>query len=318
MLKIGVFGVGLYGQSLLQQLKQIDGVDIVGIYDIDANLLEQLSKENNTATFKNIDELIAQSTAICIATPTYTHFEIAEKAIRKGKHVFVEIPLTTTIEEADKLVNLVAEANVKLQVSSSLSYYAAFMALETLEINPLWIEIKRQQKYTNQQSDLCIVMDFMIDDIDIILKLAKSDLKKISAFGESIMSENTDITNVRFEFANGCIATIAISNMAINQQHSLTIYQKNEQINVDLIENNVEVIQLNKNFANTKLAEDTNQLFTVNQVQFENSNRLKTQLEQFKNAIINDTNTITTCEHGYLCLDIATKILKKINKTIEE
>src|ERR1039458_2114666 len=206
MVKIGVLGVGHLGKIHLSLLRQIPQFELMGFYDPDSSKIRKISDETGVKSYNSMEELIDACDAIDIVTPTITHFDCAVKALKKSKHVFIEKPLTHTLKEAKKLLALSNEANVKVQVGHVERFNPAFLAAAPYISNPLFIETHRLAQFNPRGTDVSVVLDLMIHDIDIILSLVKANVKRISASGVAILSNTPDIANARIEFDNGCVA----------------------------------------------------------------------------------------------------------------
>jgi predicted dehydrogenase len=217
MLKIGVFGVGHLGKFHLNNWKEIEGVKLVGFFDPDNNNAKIAVEEYGLKRFSDEEKLIDACDAIDVIAPTDHHFAICMMAIRKGKHVFVEKPLAHTIQEGRDLVNMVREANVKMQVGHVERFNPAYLAVKELNLNPMFIEVHRLAQFNPRGTEVSVILDLMIHDIDIILSLVKSDVKNISASGVAVMTETPDIANVRIEFNNGCVANLTSSRISMKK-----------------------------------------------------------------------------------------------------
>ena len=203
MLKIGVFGAGHLGKIHIQQWKEVPGTELAGFYDPDDARASAVAAESGIQRYTSIDALIEAADALDIVSTTITHYEIAKKCLLAGKHIFIEKPLAQSLEEAQELVQLVKEANVKCQVGHVERYNPAYLALEEQELRPLFIEAHRLAQFNPRGTDVSVILDLMIHDIDIVMHLVKSPVRRISASGVSVVSESADIANARIEFDNG-------------------------------------------------------------------------------------------------------------------
>jgi predicted dehydrogenase len=253
-----------------------------------------------------------------IVAPTTEHFEISKLAITKGKHVFVEKPLANTMDEARELLKLAKEANIKFQVGHVERFNPAFLALKGYSINPMFIEVHRLAQFNPRGTDVSVILDLMIHDIDIILNLVNSNVKYISANGVAVMSDTPDIANVRIEFDNGCVANLTSSRISMKKMRKMRLFQKDAYIGIDFLEKKTEVIKLN--------TPEDKQVFTFD---IENNNGKKTiaianptialgnaikmELEAFVNAINQGIETPVTILDGFRAMDVAHQILEKIN-----
>src|SRR5689334_12156412 len=244
MLKIGVFGVGHLGKFHLNNWKEIPGTELVGFYDPDDDAAKNVSEKYQLARFVDADALVDACDAIDVVAPTNFHFDICEKAIRKGKHVFVEKPLANTMEEASQLVKLVQESNVKLQVGHVERFNPAFLAVKDFDLNPMFIEVHRLAQFNPRGTEVSVILDLMIHDIDIILSIVKSDVRSISSSGVAVMTDTPDIANVRLEFHNGCVANLTSSRISMKKMRKMRLFQKDAYIGIDFLDKKAEIIRL--------------------------------------------------------------------------
>ena len=244
MLKIGVFGTGHLGKFHLNNWKEIPNVQLVGFFDPSDSVAAEVSKRYTLQRFTDADKLIDACDAIDVVTPTQHHFELCEKAIKKGKHVFVEKPMANTMEEAKNLVELVKESKIKFQVGHVERFNPAFLAAKNLELNPMFIEVHRLAQFNPRGTEVSVILDLMIHDIDVILSLVKSDVKNIYANGVAVMTDTPDIANVRIEFNNGCVANLTSSRISMKKMRKVRLFQKDAYIGIDFLEKKTEVIKL--------------------------------------------------------------------------
>lgn len=235
MLKIGIFGVGHLGKFHLNNWKEITGVEIVGFYDPSDTAAQEVSEKYQIPRFLDADRLMDAVDMVDIVAPTNFHFELCRLAIRKGKHVFVEKPLAHTMEEARELMKLVKESNIKFQVGHVERFNPAFLAVEKMEMNPMFIEVHRLAQFNPRGTEVSVILDLMIHDIDIILTLVKSEVKVISASGVAVMTETPDIANVRIEFNNGCVANLTSSRISMKRMRKIRVFQKDAYIGIDFL-----------------------------------------------------------------------------------
>ncbi|MDH7462445.1 Gfo/Idh/MocA family oxidoreductase [Chitinophagaceae bacterium 26-R-25] len=320
MLKIGVFGVGHLGKFHLNNWKEIKDVELVGFYDPNDSMAQEVSDKYQLARFLDPEKLIDACDAVDIVAPTTFHFDLCQKAIRKGKHVFVEKPLANTIEEAKTLVNLARESNIKMQVGHVERFNPAFLATQGLDLNPMFIEVHRLAQFNPRGTEVSVVLDLMIHDIDIILTLVKSEVKSISASGVAVMSDTPDIANVRIEFNNGCVVNLTSSRISMKRMRKMRLFQKDAYIGMDFLNKKTEVIKL-------KTEEDANvfefdietnhgkKTIAVANPLVPEVNAIKMELEKFRDAIVNNTPPIVSAVDGYRAMEIAHQILNKIKNT---
>ena len=321
MLKIGVFGVGHLGKFHLNNWKEIKNVEVVGFYDPHDDTAKEVSEKYQVPRFLDAGLLMDACDAIDIVAPTNYHFEWCEKAIKKGKHVFVEKPLANTMQEARQLVKLVEESGIKFQVGHVERFNPAFLAVKDRQLNPMFIEVHRLAQFNPRGTEVSVILDLMIHDIDIILSIVKSDVKSISASGVGVMTDTPDIANVRIEFNNGCVANLTSSRISMKKMRKIRLFQKDAYIGIDFLNKKSEIIKL-------KEARDSN-VFTFDietpsgkkTIAMDNPavpevNAIKKELEEFRDAIINNTKTIVSETDGYMAMDVAHQILAKIGNNV--
>lgn len=321
MLKIGVFGVGHLGKFHLNNWKEIKNVEIVGFFDPSDNTAREVSDKYQVPRFLDADLLIDACDAIDVVAPTNYHFEWCEKAIKKGKHVFVEKPLAHNMQEARQLVKLVEESGIKFQVGHVERFNPAFLAVKDLHLNPMFIEVHRLAQFNPRGTEVSVILDLMIHDIDIILSIVKSDVKSISASGVGVMTDTPDIANVRIEFNNGCVANLTSSRISMKKMRKIRLFQKDAYIGIDFLNKKAEIIKL-------KEARDSN-VFTFDietpsgkkTIAMDNPavpevNAIKKELEEFRDAILKNTKTIVSETDGYMAMDVAHQILAKIGNNV--
>lgn len=318
MLRVGVIGVGHLGKFHLNNWKEIEDVSITGFYDPDEANAKSVAAKYALKRYTDVESLMDECDAVDIVAPTIFHFEICALALRKGKHVFVEKPLANTMEEARTLVKLAKESNVKFQVGHVERFNPAFLALKNYELKPMFIEVHRLAQFNPRGTDVSVILDLMIHDIDIILSLVKSNVNYISANGVAVMSDTPDIANVRIEFDNGCVANLTSSRISMKKMRKMRIFQKDAYIGIDFLDKKAEIIKLNepgdKNVFTFDI--DTNKgkkTIAIASPAIEEVNAIKMELETFKNAILNNTETPVTVMDGFGAMEVAHQILEKIS-----
>src|SRR5258705_3607591 len=243
MVKIGVIGAGHLGKFHLNNWAEIEGIQLIGFSDTDDANAEQVAQKYKIPRFADVEKLIDACDALDIVAPTSFHFELCELAIKKGKHIFVEKPLANTMDEAKALVKLAKEANIKFQVGHVERFNPAFLALKDQVLQPMFIEVHRLAQFNPRGTDVSVILDLMIHDIDIILHLVKSNVKSVSANGVSVMSDTPDIANVRIEFDNGCVANLTSSRISMKKMRKMRLFQKDAYIGIDFLNKKTEIIK---------------------------------------------------------------------------
>jgi predicted dehydrogenase len=321
MLRIGIIGTGHLGKFHLNNWKEISGVELVGFYDPDDTTAKEVSEKYQLPRFLDADTLIDACDAIDVVAPTNFHFEWCEKAIKKGKHVFVEKPLANTMEEAGELVKLVAESGVKFQVGHVERFNPAFLAIKDMQLNPMFIEVHRLAQFSPRGTEVSVILDLMIHDIDIILSIVKSDVKNISASGVGVLTETPDIANVRIEFNNGCVANLTSSRISMKKMRKIRLFQKDSYIGIDFLNKKTEIIRLKGPQDSNVFAFDIETPSGKKTIAMANPvvpevNAIKMELEEFRNAIVNNTRTVVTEMDGLIAMDVAHQILDKIRNSL--
>lgn len=320
MLRIGVFGVGHLGKFHLNNWQEIQDVIIEGFYDPDDKNAIPVQEKYQLKRFENAQDLMDRCDAVDIVAPTPFHYELCEMAIRKGKHVFVEKPLTNTMDEARALVKLAKESNLKFQVGHVERFNPAFLSLDKTSLNPMFIEVHRLAQFNPRGTDVSVILDLMIHDIDIILNIVKSNVSYIAANGVAVMSDTPDIANVRIEFDNGCVANLTSSRISLKKMRKMRLFQKDAYIGIDFLEKKTEVIKINAPGDKSVFTFDIETNHGTKTVAIANPaivevNAIKMELEAFKNAITHNTETPVTVIDGFRAMDVAHQILDKINNT---
>ena len=316
MLKIGVLGAGHLGKIHLRLLQQSEKYELVGFYDENAEYAERVAQEFGYQRFDTIAKLIHAVDVVDIVTPTLSHWKCAKVAIKSGKHVFIEKPISNTIEEAREIMALAAEHGVKGQVGHVERFNPAFMATRPMIENPMFIETHRLAEFNPRGTDVPVVLDLMIHDIDVILSVVKSGVKHVSASGVSVISDTPDIANARIEFENGCVANLTASRISLKNMRKSRFFQKDAYISVDFLEKKCEVVKMKdapevpgdfdmilQNAEGVK-----KQIYFANP-QVSQNNAILDELETFADAIENDTEPIVTLADGTKALEVAYQII---------
>jgi len=318
MLKVGVFGVGHLGKFHLNNWKEIEGVKLVGFFDPHNETAEQVAKDYDLKRFTDEEKLIEACDIIDIVVPTQEHYSLCMAAIRKGKHIFVEKPMAHTLQEAKDLVAMVQEAGVKLQVGHVERFNPAFVAIQKMQLKPMFIEVHRLAQFNPRGTEVSVILDLMIHDIDIILSIVKSSVKSISASGVAVLTDTPDIANVRIEFNNGCVANLTSSRISMKKMRKMRLFQKDSYIGVDFLNKKAEIIKIKQEddvnvFSFDVDTPDGNKktIAVANPV-IEEGNAIRMELQSFYNAIINNTPTTVNEMDGYMAMEVAHQILGKI------
>ncbi|AQX06350.1 oxidoreductase [Elizabethkingia meningoseptica] len=319
MLKAGLVGAGHLGKIHLRLLNQSEKYELVGFYDSDAENGKKLEQEFGYKYYNDLDNLLNDIQVLDIVTPTLFHYEYAKKAIEKGLHFFIEKPVTQTLEQAEELIRLCEEKNIKVQVGHVERYNPAYIATRTYLDNPQFIEIHRLAEFNPRGTDVSVVLDLMIHDLDILLSIVKSPVKDIHASGVSVVSKTPDITNARIEFENGCVANLTTSRISMKAMRKSRFFQKDAYISIDFLEKKAEVIRMQ---AAPENPSDFDMIIEnaegeKNQILFEYpniqpNNAILDELESFAQAIEENTPIEVSLNDGTEALKVALKIMELI------
>jgi len=322
MLRIGIMGAGHLGKIHIKCIQQIPEYEFVGFFDPDQENAKKVAKEFNTHSFASIEELIDEVDVVDIVTPTFAHFDCAAKSLKRGKHVFIEKPIAASAAEAKMMIELSTEANVKVQVGHVERFNPAFTAAVNYIDNPMFIETHRLAQFNPRGTDVPVILDLMIHDIDIVLSVVKSNVRKISASGVKVVSDTPDIANARIEFDNGCVANLTASRISMKNMRKSRFFQRDAYIAVDFLEKTAEIvrmkevtpgdndpfamiIELGKNKGSKQIIFEKPEILPVNSI--------KMELETFYHSIMNNTTPLVSIIDGYNALNVAYQIIDKIN-----
>ena len=322
MLKIGVLGAGHLGKIHLKCIKQTTVYELVGFYDADPANAAAVEADLGIKAFAGVDELIDQVDVVDIVTPTLAHFDCASKALKKFRHVFIEKPVVTTPDEAKALISLAEEAGVKVQVGHVERFNPAFIAAAPYIQNPMFIETHRLAQFNPRGTDVPVILDLMIHDIDIVLSIVKANIRKVSASGVAVVSDTPDIANARIEFDNGCVANLTASRISMKNMRKSRFFQRDAYIAVDFLTKKTEIIRMQG--IDPEKARPLDMILDLGpgkqpkQILFENPevlplNAIQSELERFADAIISNTPPPVTINDGYAALDLAYQIIGKMN-----
>jgi predicted dehydrogenase len=317
MLKVGVFGTGHLGKFHLNNWRLIENAEIVGFFDPNDQTAAEVTEKYKIRRFMDPGELLDLCDAADIIAPTPEHFNLCELAIRRGKHVFVEKPLANDMNEAKSLLKLVKESNVKLQVGHVERFNPAFLALEGIALQPMFIEVHRLAEFNPRGTEVSVILDLMIHDIDIILHIVKSEVKNIYASGVAVMTDTPDIANVRIEFNNGCVANLTSSRISMKKMRKMRIFQKDAYIGVDFLSKKSEIISLNHSDIKDGFSFDIETMHGTKSILVRNPevpdiNAILMELEKFTESVLQNKPTQVSELDGYRAMDIAHQILQKI------
>ena len=316
MLKVGVLGAGHLGKIHLRLLEQSEKYELVGFFDPFKESAEKVAKEFGYRLFDSIEELITAVEVVDIVTPTLSHFDCAKMAIENGRHIFIEKPITKTVLEAEAIKTLASQFHVQGQVGHVERFNPAFTAVKDKIDTPMFIETHRLAEFNPRGTDVPVVLDLMIHDIDIILSVIDSKVKNVHASGISVISETPDIANARIEFENGCVANLTASRISMKNMRKTRFFQKDAYISIDFLEKKSEIVRM-KDVPNNpdefamilQNAEGIKKQIYFDNPEIENNNAILDELESFADAIENGTKPVVSLRQGADALRVAQMII---------
>ncbi len=320
MLKAGLVGAGHLGKIHLKLLQQSEKYQLIGFHDKDVENGKKLEAELGYKYFENFEDLLNEIEMLDIVTPTLYHYDYALQAINKGIHFFIEKPVTHTLEQAEELLRLCNEKGIKAQVGHVERYNPAFIATKSYIQNPMFIEIHRLAEFNPRGTDVSVVLDLMIHDLDILLSIVKSKVKDIHASGVCVVSKTPDIANARIEFENGCVANLTTSRISMKAMRKSRFFQQDAYVSVDFLEKKAEVIRMQEAPENPSEFDMIiqNAEGEKNQILFEYpniqpNNAILDELNSFASAIIDNEPIQVSIEDGTEALKVALEIMRLIN-----
>lgn len=323
MLKIGVLGAGHLGKIHIKCIKQIDRYELVGFYDPDQATAKAVEEEFGVRCFATIEALIDAVEVVDIVTPTVQHFECASKALQRRRHVFIEKPIVATPDEASKLMKLADEAGVKVQVGHVERFNPAFIAAEPYIKSPKFVEAHRLALFNPRGTDVPVVLDLMVHDLDILFTIINSPVKHVSACGVAIVSPTPDITNARIEFENGSVANLTASRISLKNMRKTRIFQDDAYITVDFLDKKTEIARIHDHEVTgypysltLDLPGGATKQITLERPEIHPLNAIQTELESFYDSIIHNTVPVVSIEDGVKVLNLAYEIINAKDKTI--
>ena len=314
MLKVGVVGCGHLGKIHTKLLSQSENYKLIGIYDKDNEESIRVSNEFKCTSFESFDSLLDSVDVIDIVAPTPFHFNYAKQAINKNKHVFIEKPVCTTSKESEELIKLGDLKNVKIQVGHVERFNPAFTKVESEISKPMFIESHRLAKFNPRGTDVSVVLDLMIHDIDIILKTVDSKVRDILSSGVSVISETPDIANARIEFENGCVANLTASRVSLKNMRKTRFFQTGKYISVDFLNKESEVVEIDSDnnaipIMTLELANGIKKNIVFNKPKIKENNAILDELNSFAESINKNKVPKVNITDGHYALDIALKII---------
>jgi predicted dehydrogenase len=320
-MRIALLGAGHLGKVHLKCILGSGCWEFVGFYEPDDRNAATAAAQFGVKRFTSLDKLLETVDAVDIVTPTPTHYGLARKALRAGKHVFIEKPVTETVAQGKKLLKLAALSGLKVQVGHVERFNPAFTALGGMNLNPMFIEGHRLAAFQPRGTDVSVILDLMIHDLDLILHLVKSPVKKVSASGVAVLSNTPDIANARIEFSNGCVANLTSSRISMKQMRKMRLFQQDHYLSLDFLDKNTQIVRLFDQAADNlppldQLMEfETSQGKKWLQLQMPEAttvNAIEAELRSFHAAILNNQETVVTLQDGVSALQLAHQILREI------
>ena len=316
MLKAGVLGAGHLGKIHLRLLQESGKYELIGFFDPFTENAQKVAEEFGYKLFDSIEALIDAVEVVDIVTPTLSHFECAKMAIEKGRHIFIEKPITKTVLEAEAIKTLASQFHVQGQVGHVERFNPAFIAVKDKIDTPMFIETHRLAEFNPRGTDVPVVLDLMIHDIDIILSVVDSKVKNVHASGISVISETPDIANARIEFENGCVANLTASRISMKNMRKTRFFQKDAYISVDFLEKKSEIVRM-KDVPNNpdefamilQNAEGVKKQIYFDNPEVENNNAILDELESFADAINSGTKPVVSLRQGADALRVAQMII---------
>lgn len=320
MLKIGVIGAGHLGKIHLKCLLDLpDHYQLVGLYDIDPAVALAASQQFDIPAFASLEALFEEVDVVDIVTPTVTHFDLAMAAIERGKHLFIEKPVTQTVAEADQLIAAAKKHGVTAQVGHVERFNPAMLAVRGVAMHPMFIEAHRLANFNPRGTDVPVVLDLMIHDIDIVLSLVKSPVKSVSASGVAVVSDSPDIANARIEFENGCVANLTASRISMKQMRKVRLFQKDAYISLDFLEKSAQVVRMHEpgsepaGIPNFELETPSGvRVISMDMPPAEPVNAIREELKSLAVSILRSEKTAVTLEDGAAALAVAWRVMEEI------
>ncbi|MDA3860335.1 MAG: Gfo/Idh/MocA family oxidoreductase [Melioribacteraceae bacterium] len=323
-IKIGVIGTGYLGKLHTKLIRDVKNAELIGVYDKDISAAELVADEFKTKAFLDLDNLLDEVDAVIIVAATKAHYELAKVALNKGLHVFVEKPITSEIWEAEEIVKIAEDKNLKLQVGHIERFNSALVSLDKFKLAPMFIQTDRLAPFNPRGADVAVVLDLMIHDIDIILSLVKSDVKHISASGVNVVSDSLDIANARIEFENGAVANVTASRISQKKMRKMRIFQQDAYIGVDFNSGVSEIYRLVStddkslkdfiSFGEMGIGENKKAVI-YEQPEQKEINALSYEQELFISSILKDETPIVSGKDGLRALKVAEMIIEKIGES---
>lgn len=318
-MKIGVIGTGYLGSIHIKLLKNLKEFDLLGFFDNNANQADAIQKEFGVEKYKDAESLMDAVDVIDIVSPTESHFEYAKQSLLKGKHVFIEKPVTSSVAQAEALIQIATQKGLKVQVGHVERFNPAFLAAKDFLDKPLFIEAHRLAKFNPRETSVSVVLDLMIHDIDIVLSIVNSAVANISASGVAVVSESHDITNARIAFENGAVANLTASRVSLKNMRKTRVFQKNAYVSIDFLTKEAEVVRIRDGKSWSPFAVNfevdnrgTQKSLTLKKPKIKGVNAIEEELKDFARCINENSIPIVSLQEATKALQVAQLVLDEI------
>ncbi len=321
--KVGVIGVGHLGKHHARVYSQIPEAQLIGIHDTDSGKAQKVAAEFNTRYFDDLNDFLKAIDAVSLVVPTTFHYSLACDVLGCGKNLLVEKPIAETVKQAEELVSLARTKKLILQVGHIERFNPAFKAIESLELEPRFVESHRLAQFNPRGTDVAVILDLMIHDLDLILSLVKSEVRRIDAAAVSVISDSEDIANARLTFANGCVANITSSRISARPLRKMRLFQKNSYVSLDFLERSVEIYRLvdtnsvsegekeQKTVVGNLPTGEVGKTIIYEKPEIEKGDMLTSEIESFLDAVKNRAKPKVSGEDGKRALEVALEIVNK-------
>jgi predicted dehydrogenase len=309
-LRVGVIGVGHLGEYHVQKYKTMPTVELVGVVDTNMDRADEIARRYSTRAFGHHGEILDMVNGVSLAVPTEMHFKVAKDILTNGVHLLIEKPITYSVGHANTLINMAHEKDVIVQVGHVERFNPAVVKMESMLNRPIFIESQRLNLFTTRGTDVDVVLDLMIHDLDIILHSVPSEVKEVHSVGMSVITGKTDIANVRMIFENGTVANLTASRVSNKTLRKIRIFQPDAYFSVDCVKREISVTQLD---GEMKDSDDFPQI-TSKKMRYPDSDPLGDQISSFVNAIIKGSEPVVTGRDGLKALKVALGIIDQIER----
>ncbi len=309
-LRVGVIGVGHLGEYHVQKYQAIPAVDLVGVVDANPARAREIEQRYQVRPYDGHNDILDKVDAVSLAVPTETHFNVARDVLSRGVHLLVEKPITYRLEDAEYLLSLAREKDLILQVGLVERFNPAVVKMESLLTDPVFIESHRMNAFTIRGIDVDVVLDLMIHDLDIFLHIVPSEVKEIHAVGMSVITDRTDIANVRIIFENGAVANLTASRVSNKTLRKIRVFQQDAYLSVNCAKREISIIRLD---SDAKDAHGYPQL-TSKKMKFHDSDPLADEIISFVHAVTNGSEPVVTGRDGRRALEVALEIIDQIER----